>query len=193
MCCRRGCCGCSVWRQLILGHVRHPIVLLPLHAPVLKPDLDLSLGETELVGDLDASPACQVPVEVELLLEFECLMARVRRTSSLVVAAVHAVNTFTTITSKSALHSYKSSSLLLTIPRNACLGQLEVSWYYQIDCKKLQFWFIDITDRVKVDKTTEIILLCHKVLCLFRTEPFTRELMAKRHNVNCHRNSDYLL
>ena len=107
--------------------MRHPIVLLPLHAPVLKPDLDLSLGETELVGDLDASPACQVPVEVELLLEFECLMARVRRTSSLVVAAVHAVNTFTTITSKSALHSYKSSSLLLTIPRNACLGQLEVS------------------------------------------------------------------
>ena len=29
-------------------------------------------------------------------------------------------------------------------------------------------------------KTTEIDLLCNKVMCLFRTKPFTRELIANR-------------
>jgi len=76
--------------------VRHSIVLLPLHASVLKPDLDLSLGETELVSDLDASSAREISVEVELLLELERLVACVRRPSSFAVAAVHTVNTFAT-------------------------------------------------------------------------------------------------
>jgi len=78
--------------------VRHAVVLLPLHPPVLEPDLDLSLGETELVRDLDASPAGEVAVEVELLLQLERLVASVRRTSSLAVAAVDAVNSFRTQT-----------------------------------------------------------------------------------------------
>lgn len=34
-------------------HARHLVLLLPLHPPVLKPNLDLPLGQTERVGDLD--------------------------------------------------------------------------------------------------------------------------------------------
>jgi len=35
-------------------------------------------------------------------------------------------------------------------------------------------------------KTAEIILLCHQVMCLFCTELFTCEHMAKRHSPSCH-------
>ncbi|KAJ8377219.1 hypothetical protein AAFF_G00265140, partial [Aldrovandia affinis] len=44
------------------------VILLPLHPPVLEPDFDLALGQAERVRDLDAPPAREVPVEVELLL-----------------------------------------------------------------------------------------------------------------------------
>jgi hypothetical protein len=44
------------------------VVFFPLHAPVLEPDLDLSFGETERVGDLDAPPTRQVAVVVKFLL-----------------------------------------------------------------------------------------------------------------------------
>ena len=64
-------------------HARHLVLLFPLHAPVLEPDLDLPLGETERVCDLYPSPARQVAVEVELLLELEGLVACVRRSLSL--------------------------------------------------------------------------------------------------------------
>jgi len=37
----------------------------------------------------------------------------------------------------------------------------------------------------------QIILLCQTVLSLFRTEPFTRELIAKRHSLSCHYKRDY--
>ena len=53
------------------------VVLLPLHAPVLEPDLDLALRQAQAVRDLDASPARQVAVEVELFLQLEDLVARV--------------------------------------------------------------------------------------------------------------------
>lgn len=35
------------------------VVFLPLHSPVLKPDLDLALRQAERVGDLDAAPPGQ--------------------------------------------------------------------------------------------------------------------------------------
>ena len=57
-------------------------LLLGLHAAVLKPDLDLSLGEAERVCDLDATFAREVAVELKLFLEFERLVARVRLTTS---------------------------------------------------------------------------------------------------------------
>jgi len=53
------------------------MVFLPLHAPVLEPDLDLALGEAESVRDLDASPPGQVAVEVELLLQLQNLLSGV--------------------------------------------------------------------------------------------------------------------
>ena len=53
-------------------------LLFGLHAPILEPDLDLSLGEAESVSDLYATPPRQVAVVVELLLQFKRLVARVR-------------------------------------------------------------------------------------------------------------------
>ena len=55
------------------------VVLLPLHAPVLEPDLDLTLRQAQRVGDFDATPPRQVAVEVELFLQFQDLMAGVGR------------------------------------------------------------------------------------------------------------------
>ena len=55
------------------------VLLLPLHASVLEPDLDLPLREAERVGDLDPPPTCQVAVEVELLLQLQGLVAGVGR------------------------------------------------------------------------------------------------------------------
>lgn len=57
-------------------------LLLGLHASVLEPDFDLSLRESERVGDLDATTSCQVPVEMELLLQLERLVSGVRLPSS---------------------------------------------------------------------------------------------------------------
>ena len=60
------------------GQLDHVVLLLPLHAPVLEPDLDLALGESEQVRDLDAPTPGQVAVEVEFLLQLQRLEARVR-------------------------------------------------------------------------------------------------------------------
>jgi len=61
----------------LCGGVRQAVVLLPLHPAVLEPDLDLALCEAELVRHLDAAAPRQVPVVVELLLQFEGLVPRV--------------------------------------------------------------------------------------------------------------------
>lgn len=58
--------------------VRQLVVLLPLHPTVLEPDLYLPLGEDQRVRDLDPSPTRQVPVVMELLLQLEDLVPRVR-------------------------------------------------------------------------------------------------------------------
>jgi len=63
--------------------VRQPVLALPLHPAVLEPDLDLPFGEAEGVRDFDPPATGQVPVEVELLLEFEGLVARVGGSRSL--------------------------------------------------------------------------------------------------------------
>lgn len=54
------------------------VFLLEFHAPVLEPDLDLPLGQQQIVRYLDASPSSQVPVVMELLLKLESLEASVR-------------------------------------------------------------------------------------------------------------------
>lgn len=48
--------------------IGQPVVFFPFHPPVLKPDLDLSLRETQGMGDLDAPPPSQVSVIVEFFL-----------------------------------------------------------------------------------------------------------------------------
>ena len=50
------------------------MIFLPLHPPVLKPDLDLTLRQAERVGDLDAAAPGQVAVKVELLLQLQDLL-----------------------------------------------------------------------------------------------------------------------
>ena len=53
-------------------------LLLELHTPVLEPDLYLALRQTELVRHLDAPSPGEVVVGVELLLQLQRLVARVR-------------------------------------------------------------------------------------------------------------------
>lgn len=48
-------------------HTGHLMFLLPLHAAVLEPDLDLPLGQAECVRDFDSPPPCQIPIKVEFL------------------------------------------------------------------------------------------------------------------------------
>jgi len=55
---------------------------LLLHAPVLEPDFDLALGERQLARQLDAATARQVAVELEVLLQLERLVTRVRLTAA---------------------------------------------------------------------------------------------------------------
>jgi len=57
--------------------VGQTVLAFPLHSTILEPDFDLTLGEAEGVRDLDAPAPGQVPVEVELLLKLERLIARV--------------------------------------------------------------------------------------------------------------------
>ena len=53
--------------------------LFPFHAPILEPDLDLPLRQAETVRNLDPPPPRQVAIEVELFLQLESLVARVKR------------------------------------------------------------------------------------------------------------------
>ena len=53
-------------------------LLLEFHSPVLEPDLDLSLSQTQGVSNLNATSASQVVVEVELLLQLQSLEPGVR-------------------------------------------------------------------------------------------------------------------
>ncbi len=48
------------------------------YSPILKPNFYLSFCEAEGVGNFNSPPARQVAVVVELLLQFQGLVARVR-------------------------------------------------------------------------------------------------------------------
>lgn len=60
-------------------------IFLPLHSAVLEPDLDLSLVETQVVGDLYAPSASEVAVKVEFFFQFQSLVARVTGSGPLAV------------------------------------------------------------------------------------------------------------
>jgi len=57
-------------------------LLLHFHPTVLEPDLDLSFGEAERMRNLNAAFAGEVAVELELLFQLQCLVARVRLTTT---------------------------------------------------------------------------------------------------------------
>lgn len=60
-------------------------IFLPLHPAVLEPDLDLSLVETQVVGDFYAPAASEVAVKVEFFFQFQSLVARVTGSGPLAV------------------------------------------------------------------------------------------------------------
>ena len=65
-------------RDLFVDLLDGAQLLFEFHAPVLEPDLDLTFRQTEGVRDLDPPPPRQVVIEVELLLQFQRLVASVR-------------------------------------------------------------------------------------------------------------------
>ena len=64
-------------------HAGHLVLLLPLHPPVLEPDLDLALRQTESVSDLYPPTPSEISVEVELLLQLQGLVPGVGLPASL--------------------------------------------------------------------------------------------------------------
>ena len=61
------------WCGSALG-VGQLVIFLPFHPSVLEPDLDLPLGETKRVRNLDPPPPGQVPVKMKLLLQLQDLL-----------------------------------------------------------------------------------------------------------------------
>ena len=64
------------------------LLFLPLHPPVLEPDLDVALGEVEAGGQLVPAGSGDVPVEEKLLLQLQQLRPAVRCPAALVVLRV---------------------------------------------------------------------------------------------------------
>ena len=74
----------GVHAVVLRARVRLGLVLLfPLHAPVLEPNLDLPFRQAERVRDFDASAPRQVTIEVELFFQFQRLVACVRLPAAL--------------------------------------------------------------------------------------------------------------
>ena len=57
-------------------------LLFELHAPILEPDFNLALRQAEAMRHLDPSSPRQVVIRMELLFQFERLVARVRLAST---------------------------------------------------------------------------------------------------------------
>lgn len=73
--------------NLLIATGANPILLLVFHAPILEPNLDLALGERQIVRYFNAAPARQVLVVVELLLQLQRLVARIGLARSLIARA----------------------------------------------------------------------------------------------------------
>jgi hypothetical protein len=65
-----------VWEGV---HSRHFMLFLPLHPPVLKPNLDLPFRQAERVGNFYSAPPRQVAIEMKFFFQFQCLVAGIRR------------------------------------------------------------------------------------------------------------------
>ena len=71
------------------AHAFQLIVLLPFHPAVLEPDFDLSFRETQCVSYLYPPPPGQVPIEVELFLQLQRLVAGVRGSGPFPIGSGH--------------------------------------------------------------------------------------------------------
>lgn len=78
----RGDGGVLVW--VGTGHPPPVLFFLPLHAPVLEPDLDVALGEAEGQCQLHTTRPGDVAVEQELFLQLQQLGAGVGRPGAFV-------------------------------------------------------------------------------------------------------------
>lgn len=78
-------------------------LLLQLHTSVLEPDFDLAFGQAERVRHLDPPPPGQVVVRVELFLQLQRLVPRVRLSTS----SAEAIGTWT--------YGERNSSLLVYV------------------------------------------------------------------------------
>lgn len=67
------------------GQFLEVVLLLPLHPTVLEPNLDLAFRQRQGVCDFDPASSGQVAVEVELLLELQCLVTGIRLSRSLLL------------------------------------------------------------------------------------------------------------
>lgn len=57
----------------------HFVLLFPFHSSILKPDFDLTFGETQGMGDFDPSSPRQIPVEMKFFLQFQRLISSIGR------------------------------------------------------------------------------------------------------------------
>jgi len=67
--------------------VSQAVVFLPFHAPILEPDFDLSFSKTQLMGNFNPTSSRQISIVMELFLQFQRLVSRVRRARPLSVSA----------------------------------------------------------------------------------------------------------
>jgi len=99
-----------------------------LHAAVLKPDLDLSLGEWQLARQLDASTARQIAVELKVFLELQRLEARVRLSTA---SSLRWVGTYTPHQYQQTSPQWLNSLIIITSVKAVCLSVIRsVCVYY---------------------------------------------------------------
>lgn len=71
------------------AHTLQFIIFFPFHPSVLKPDLDLALGQTQGMGNLNPSPAGQVPIKMEFFLQLQRLVTGVGCPRPLAIRTCH--------------------------------------------------------------------------------------------------------
>ena len=74
---------CSLGLLLLLVELLDRLDLLfELHPPILKPDLDLTFGQAQLVRHFDSPSSGEVVICMELLLQLQGLVPSVRLSAS---------------------------------------------------------------------------------------------------------------
>lgn len=80
--------------------------LFVFHAAILEPDLDLTLGQSQIVRYLNPTTSGEIFVEVELFFQFERLMPAIRLSASLFLC--FGFNSGSKSSNSSIYHRYKA-------------------------------------------------------------------------------------